>query len=267
MDLPKNPPTKQSLKRKLDVTNMGDSLWLVKIPQGVAEKWRRAASNETLGTLKVTSVPSQHGNPPSHRLSVNLVTDNSGNSEAAVTTEEFTIDEVPSGPQIYAFEHDKVSNRFSVKGRVSKRYNLKPKLNEKYRQVVRNRLTAASVHAHQIKVTDNQVAKIGSFGSKEVDFIPPAYVDARKRDSEASGNKRSKGIVSGAGDMKEIRKRMLRAFASQEHLTFKEINSACQATESELRELLKQYAVYHNKGSLKNHYQLKAEYRQQGGAK
>lgn len=251
---------KQSLKRKLDVANASNSLWLVKIPQDVAEKWSRAGPNETLGTLRITSVPAQNGRAASHELSVHLISDESASSGGVATSEEFTLDEVPSGPQIYSFEHNKTQRQFSVKGRVSKRYSLKPKSNEQYNQVVRNRTTIASKGGRKITVTENETALIGAITTKEIDFIPPAYVDARKRDAEAGIGKRTKAVVNVA----DLKKRMLDAFSQQEFLTFKEIFASCNATgESELRELLKKYALYHSKGKMKMYYELKPEYRPQ----
>jgi hypothetical protein len=248
---------KQSLKRKLDVSNASNSLWLVKIPQAVAEKWSNAGPNETLGTLRITSIAGQNGRPASHELSVQLMGDDSGSSSAA-TSEEFTLDEVPAGPQIYSFEHNKSQRQFAVKGRVSKRYNLKPKSNEQYRQVVRNRTTIASKGGRKIAVTKNEDALIGAMTTKEIDFIPPAYVDARKRDADTTVAKRTKAAVNVA----QLKTIMLDAFSKQEFLSFKEIYASCGATgEIELRELLKKYAVYHSKGKLQTYYELKPEYR------
>lgn len=242
-------------KRRLDVASADKSLWLVKIPQAVADKWAEAGNNEILGTLTITSTPAQSGKPSSHKLSVKLVEDDSSES---TTAGEYTIDELPTGPQIYAFEHDKTGNSFSIKGRVSKKYNLRPRLNSEYHKNLRMKTLKAS-QTHQISSVDSAEAMIKNQGrSGEVDFIPPIHADARKRDTDSTG-RRTKGTTG--ADTGDVRQRMLNAFAQNEHLTLKELNSICRSNEKELRKLLDQYAIYHSKGKLKTHWQLKEEYR------
>mmetsp|Transcript_15328 Transcript_15328/g.23080 ORF Transcript_15328/g.23080 Transcript_15328/m.23080 type:complete len:258 (-) Transcript_15328:156-929(-) len=244
-------------KRKLDTSDATQSLWLLKIPESVAAKWSSAKADETLGALKMTTIPPQSaGRPSTYRLDVQLLDDNNESGDKTYT-DEYTLDEVPLGPQLVAFEFDKNEHKFSVKGKVSKRYNLKPRSTEQYQQVLRNRYVASEKRHQSREVADKDLVVLSNFESRSVDFIPPPYVDAKRRE-ESGSNKRVKPVVS---DEKEIRQRMIEAFASTEYLTFKQINTVCRASEADLREVLRKYADYHSKGPLKNYYALKPQYR------
>lgn len=251
-------------KRKLDVTNCSQSVWLVKIPQLLYEKWETCQTGETLGTLNISG--SMKEGKLQHQLTIKLKEEENLKLEEIIIADEYTMDEtsISNQQQIIAFDYDENKQRFSIKGRISKRYTLRAKQNEKYQQIIRNRTNAAQ-QVKQAKMIDNAETILSSFEPKQIDFIPPAYVDDRKRNSEiAATTKKGRG---GGADISEVRQSMISAFGLRDYLTFKEIKSCCRsAAESDLRELLRQYTVYHQKGPLKNYYALKPEYRGGGGA-
>jgi hypothetical protein len=246
------------IKRKLDTTNASQSVWLVRIPQAVYNKWDEIQPGETLGTLNISTVMEQDRAIP--RLTVKLKEDENVKPEELVIADEYTMDEtVPvSSNSMIALDFDPDKERFFMKGRISKKYSFKAKQTEKYQQIIRNRTTAAH-QVKQAKRVDNAQTIMSAFEPKNVEFIPPAYVDDRKKNSEAGGGgKRAKGSV----DPGEIRQGVIAAFGKREHLTFKEIKTFCRsAPESDLRDLLKQYCTFQSKGPLKNYYSLKPEYR------
>jgi hypothetical protein len=249
--------TRIPIKRKLDMTNASQSVWLVRIPQAVFNKWDECQPGETLGTLNISTVVEQDKTVP--RLTVKLKEDENIKLEDIVVADEYTMDEAaPASSNSIALDYDEDKERFSLKGRISKRYSLKAKQTEKYQQIIRNR-TSAAHQVKQAKRVDNAQTMMSAFEPKNVEFIPPAYVDDRKKNSESNGGgKRAKGSV----DPGEIRQGVIAAFGKREHLTFKEIKTFCRsAPESDLRDLLKQYCTFQSKGPLKNYYSLKPEYR------
>jgi hypothetical protein len=251
---------KIAIKRKLDVSHATQSVWLVKIPQAVYQKWEEMSPGETLGTLNIASIMSQGKAVPN--LTVQLKEEDNLSPEEIVIADEYTMEETPSSSSMLALDYNEEKERFSIKGRISKRYTFKAKQNEKYQQIIRNR-TSAAQQVKQAKRADNAQTLLSAFEPKNVDFIPPAYVDDRKRNSEmnSGGGKRAKGVV----DPAEIRQGVISAFGKREHLTFKEIKTFCRsAPETDLRDLLKQYCVFQSKGPLKNYYSLKPEYRASG---
>lgn len=244
------------IKRKLDTSNASQSVWLVKIPQAVYTKWDEISPGETLGTLNISTQMIQGKAVP--KLSVQLKEDENVKLEEILIADEYTMDETPTSNSLLALDYDQEKDRFSIKGRISKRYTLKAKQTEKYQQIIRNR-TSVAHQVKQAKRIDNEQTILSAFEPKNVEFIPPAYVDDRKKTNEMnSSSKRAKGSV----DPAEIRQGIIASFAKRDHLTFKEIKTFCRsALESDLRDLLKQYCVFQSKGPLKNYYSLKPEYR------
>ena len=247
------------IKRKLDTSQSSQSVWLVKIPQAVYEQWERSKEGEILGSLNITGEVKE--GKLQHQLSIKLKEEENLQLNEIITADEYEMNETAVTNQMVAFNYDEKSTkpRFIMKGRISKRYSLLAKQTEKYRQVIRNR-TSAAQQVKQAKMVDNAETILSSFEPKQIDFIPPAYVDDRKRNSEVTTtSKKSRG---GGADISEVRQNMISAFGLRDYLTFKEIKSRCRsANESDLRELLRQYTTFHSKGPLKNYYALKPEYR------
>lgn len=267
--------SKKGMKRKLDIDDCGKSLWLVKIPANVAEKWRTAQPGESLGSLSIDSIPSNvPGKKNRSKVSIQLRNDtpsNSGASDQSIenpVVTEFTLDEIQNlkgtSSNMMVFDSNEGREKFSVKGHVTTFWSLTPKDNEQYRQALKARQLNASTRNHSVKSIASKTVFEQANKVQEVGFVPPAYVaDRRKELSGVSGApiRRSRGEKPTEKEVNELKHKLLEVFGKREFLTFKEINGYCQAYESDLRDLVKKYCVYHSKGSLKTYYELKAEYK------
>jgi hypothetical protein len=250
-------PAIQSRKKELQMSSANQSLWLVKVPNAVAEKWTSGNAGDSLGTLNITSVIPNPGAKPVHQISVNLSNVSTLNPDKITMTNEYTLDEIPTSSQMMGFGYDSKEDKYFVKGKVSKLYALRPK-GMAYRQVIRNRNEASQTKKELQKVTASQINQ-NSTSALEVDFIPPAYVDAkRKAESESSSSKRPSRASEGIED---VRRKVIEAFSRKEQLTLKELLSYTQSSQTDVKELLKTYAKFHSKGPLKNFYELKPEYK------
>ena len=239
-------PSATSDDKILDVSGKDNALWLVKIPQYVAERLDNADDGDVIGNLQIATrrIP---GKPAEHELSVQL----SFNSEP----EEFVMVELPSERQLMVFESNE--DKFKIKGKITKSYNFNPRDSEAYRRSKRERLEAAASikQTQKLEIEDVQP---GLRSAMDVDFIPPAYVENRKAALlSGTGQKRPRSEL----DSRDIRNKILETFDGTERLTLKQLNSACHASEKELKDQLKLYAIFHSKGPYRNYWELKPEYK------
>ena len=110
-----------STEKHLNLSTKNQSLWLVKIPTFVAERWASAESEELLGSLSINSVALKPNAPPVKQITVKLTNDRS-------EPEEFTLEELSTSDfqQLMAFKFFEKSDSFAVQGQVSKNLSLKP---------------------------------------------------------------------------------------------------------------------------------------------
>ncbi|CAM9398028.1 unnamed protein product [Ectocarpus fasciculatus] len=230
----------------LDTADGEKTVWLVKLPQFVAQRLENADNGDVVGSLQLTAPTAGSGGP---QVGVQISFDG--------PTEEFHLAELPAGSQVIAFSANQ--DKFKVKGKISKTYNMNPKDTEEYRRICRERRLqeAKSNETRALKVEDVQNQ---SNAPREVDFIPPVYTDAKRGTAAPTGsNKRQRG--SNDVDSRDVRNKLLQAFSLRERLTLREINGVCQVPESQLKEQLKTYATFNSKGIYKNYWELKPEFK------
>ena len=250
-------------KKELNISSLSQSLWLVKIPQIVFDKWSTKRQNEILGTLSITTSVPTPGAAAEKKIVVNLTEDNNYDAdEAAASVTDYVLDELSGGVELVPFIHSEETGTFSVRGKISKNCILKPRGDAKYREFCRVRSANALKKTRAIKKMDINDANEAQMKVSIVDFIPPAYVEAKRKISEQklAPSKKIKGSLDG----KDLRSKMFQAFDKKSCATLKEICAVCQATEKDVKDILKDYANYHAKGVYKNFWELKPEYRVQG---
>lgn len=234
----------------LDTSAADKTVWLVKLPQFVAQRLENAENGDIIGSLHLTA-PSGGGS--GSQVGVNISFEG--------PTEEFHLTELPVGPPIIAFSS--IQDKFKVKGKVSKTYNMNPKDTDEYRRICRERrLTEAKTKETQTLNMEDVLSH--SKQSQEVEFIPPVYTDAKRNAMSVSGgsNKRQRG--GNDVDSRYVRNKLLQAFSLRERLTLREINGVCQVPEAQLKEQLKTYATFNSKGIYKNYWEMKPEFKTSG---
>lgn len=263
----------------LNLDALDQSLWLVKVPQFVAERWANAENDDILGSLTVTAVKSSIPNkPPIKQLNIKLNDAKIGQGPDAFTLEELK----SSNDNFFAFSTDKDANKgFSVDGKVTKNMVLKPQINEGYRQLIRARGLSNVANRKEIGVANMQEIERTSTQSHTVEFITSDRMELKRKaaaEKALSGGKSSRTSLSGLassssagtedGDsvMTALRSRVFQAFETNERLTFKDIFTACAdvpgfTKEKDLRDLLELYGKYNHRGMYKTFWELKPEYR------
>lgn len=268
-------------KQQNKVLNMdaqGQSLWLVKVPQFVAERWATAENDDVIGSLTISAKSAGPNKPPTKQLNIRLNDAKNGNGPDAFTLEELK----SSNDSFFAFSTEK-DKGFSVDGKVTKNMVLKPQINEGYRQLIRDRGLSNVANRKEIGVANMQEIERTSTQSHTVEFITSDRMELKRKaaaEKALSGGKSARtslsGLASGSmedGDsvMTALRSAVFQAFETNERLTFKDILTSCAEVpgftkEKDLRDLLELYGKYNHRGMYKTFWELKPEYRDHSAA-
>jgi transcription initiation factor TFIIF subunit beta len=249
--------TAPHIEKQLNLSTKETSLWLVKVPRFVAEKWTNAANDALLGSLNITSVAVPNG-PPIRKINVNITGD-------GTEPEEFTLEELSTSDQqqLMAFKYHNNTESFSVEGKITKNLMLKPRGTIQYRQKVRERGIIATTRQEAKKAAHEDI-QTGMSSSHVVDFIPLARAELKRKQQEqqaASKVSRTSAVL----DLTELRCKLFEAFAVAERRTLKDLLGYCKdvsgVKEKDIRDMLDWYATYHTKGPYKKNWELKLEYK------
>ena len=255
----------------LNIDAVEQSLWLVKVPQFVAERWATAENDDILGSLSVSLKSTGPNKPPGKQLNVSLASsDKAGPSS-------FTLDELKSSTDNFIAISSDEKKGYSIDGKVTKNMVLKPQINDEYRQLIRNRGLNTVANRKEICIANMQEIERTSTQSHTVEFITSDRMEMkRKAAAERSqlANKMSRiafgsNISTGTedGDMlAALRSKVFEAFEKTDRLTFKDVLSFCSdvpgfSKEKDLRDILDLYGRYNHRGTFKHFWELKAEYK------
>jgi hypothetical protein len=251
--------TKSDKKRKeLSLNAKDQTLWLVKVPDFVAEKWASSSSDDILGSLSYSVTQSNQPNmPPSKKINVSL-TQTEEEKINNIDVNNFTLEDiVSSGDQMMAFSVNSETDAYGVQGQITKNLLLKPVGTNNYRNLVRDRGVQIRKNTLVVSTADQRNA-MSSGAGHIVDFIVPPT--QRRYLNKA-------GTLEGY-DSEKLRGKLFEAFNACEQQGFKEIIEFCKDIsgftkdkEKELKEQLEIYAFYWGKGKHRGKWELKSEYK------
>jgi len=241
---------KEPEKRPLDTQEANNSLWLLKIPNYIAERWADIATsadtpNAILGNLFVTPIQDASGKV-TKKIKLKLLPEE-GHSTPSV--DDFIVEELPGGPQLYAFNYNEETESFAVSGKVTKNCNLMPESANAFGNLQIALAEQRDEERRRVKILDRKgTLQLNTDPSKTVPFIPPVLLDKKKR------------LQAGA-EKSDLLDNLFAAFKKEEYLTLKDLIQYCACTEQDLKQAVKEYCDYNSKGKFKNFYQLKREFK------
>lgn len=254
-------PAIRQVNTDLNIDSMNQSLWLVKIPQFVAEKWTHERSGEIVGSLQVVMQAAQPGKPASKQLNVKL------NAEQhSDIPHDFTLEEVKSTSNTDSFValslHENSS--FSLDGKVTKNLLLKPQGTKEYRHMIRARGMEKITSRRETQVADTVNVQRAQNQSHTVEFITSERSEMKRKNIERYSGANKIGKLDGETNM--LRSKMFESFEKNDKQTFKEIAAYCRdvpgfTNEKDLRDLLEVYAKYTSRGAFKHLWELKSEFK------
>jgi hypothetical protein len=102
---------------------MGDSIWMMRLPESVAQEFSALDTGEQAGLLERTA---------EGRLHIRLM-----------SGDVFKLEEMKGGPQQLSFVVDEAQKSFKYKGAVTKKMSLEPMDVDKFREETRRRALQA----------------------------------------------------------------------------------------------------------------------------
>jgi hypothetical protein len=254
-------PRKKQAIKPLSVQSLDQSLWLVKLPHFVAEKWTNASPNEVLGSFRVGLVTTDKDKPPSKQLIVTLDANNNeeGNNDDSMPVKTFVLQEVNNsannGEEMVAFSNEK-TDTFQAEGRVTKSLVLRPQQSSEYRSMVRERGMKKLAGRHESRSVDAKELQRSQQQSYTIESLTSVKQEMKRKANKPSGDY----------DQKLLKQKMFEAFEQCERQSFETLVGYCSehvpgfSKEQDLRDLLEEYAKYNKKGPFKQLWELKTEY-------
>lgn len=272
----KGSSAKGQQKHALNICDIDQSLWLVKVPAFIADKWATADHDDILGQLKITLKSTGPSKPPNKQLSV-ILNNNTGDTSNSVPS-NYTLEEVTTlkgcDDNFIAFSSDKSNGDgegYYMDGKVTKNLILKPQNNSEYRQLVRDRSLSKIVNRKQVQEADFSAIELAASQSNNVDFISAEKIELKRKlqlEKLSSGAKRSSvhSLANGASEVDLIKSRIFEAFDKNSKLQMKDIIIGCGdihslTKEKTIKDVLETYAKYISRGPFRQFWELKPEFK------
>jgi hypothetical protein len=206
------PAKKKRFVQPVNISALNNSLWLVKIPEYIAEEWKNAEHNQVLGSFKIGMVPEPGKKEHQKHLIVNL-----DNTKSRVKT--FILKEqsnpIKNEEELVAF--NSTDEQFTVEGKVNKSLVFRPADVDAYAETVRERNMKATAR-RETQLADINNVRNGSH--QEVSQIMDFFPTTRKKGNDNSS--------MSSDDMEDLRNRMVEVFDKKPCLSFDEILSYYQ---------------------------------------
>ena len=278
------PATDGAVNTILNIDSKDQSLWLVKIPQFVAEKWATLSNDDVLGTFSVT-VPSGQTNKKQLNIQLNAAKWSSESSSGPFPT-EFALEEISkgsgsgsAGDDFYALtskESNEGDIQFSLDGRITKNLLLKPKDTSKYHEFLRDRQQKSRLKWRKETVlADVNDLQRSALQPQVIDLVTSHRAELKRKQNQLESKQHSlvpAFVSDGSAPTASayIRNRIFYAFSLDDRQSLKDILSLCNAgaaaagvviRDDDVKETLKEFARYNAKGMYKTFWELKPEFR------
>ena len=253
---------------------MGETLWLVKLPEFLGEFTASREHDEVIGKLKVRKTAPTKEHPKGGKsTTVELI--DTGRNEGIPS--EYSLDEKSAGDNVsmLAFSEQYNNDSSSAKsgkstrsgyilhGSVTKNMILRPEGAE-YTKLLRERSMKAYMR-REVKTDSNAIQNFNAM-NHIVHFKPGDAAIMKMKAMEADRANRNLGDDDGAG-MNALKLKVFEAFSKAERIKQADLHAYCGDcpgyTSARVKEILEGCAKYHQKGPFKYFWELNPEYRGQ----
>ncbi|KAI9103282.1 transcription initiation factor IIF, beta subunit-domain-containing protein [Phlyctochytrium arcticum] len=242
-------------------------VWLIKVPKFLAEKWT-AVQNEgqDLGSISIPTPTNDPKRPPSM---------GSNNSKADLKLpsapwssdipKNYTLSFTNMAPSNeYVFTEEKATGRAKeIVGRVIKEGGVAPVIDDEYRQLMQKRAQKVTDKKRNIKMIDVK-------GDRGHTWITPVNDVIREKGFGITvcflAKKRPQQEKKERVERTELVNMIFDAFQKYPHWTFKGLVERTQQPQAWLKEVLNDLAILHKRGPYVGTYELKPEFKGQGGS-
>lgn len=230
----------------VDVSGAGTRIWLVKVPDFVAERLEtEMAGREEGDEMEVGGVRIYEGTPTSPpRVMVHLSLP--GNP---VGEYHLHFCKCPAPMHLMATAGEDCQNALLIGGRVEQECILRPVMNDAYRRLMAQRRSRAETPRRKTMAIDSTRAAIQP---GLLQHVPEHKLLVRRMPDEDGKRERL--------PRQDLQDLLFRSFDAQSHWTLKALGEALRQPTVYLKEVLNEIAVYNQRGPYKNTFQLKPEF-------
>ncbi|XP_037552604.1 general transcription factor IIF subunit 2 isoform X2 [Nematolebias whitei] len=239
-----------SEKGEMDLTGakQNTGVWLVKVPKYLSQQWAKAAGRGEVGKLRICKKGNQGKPEVSFTLNEEL-TVIEGLEDKAVSAPRdhpFTMQSV--GGQMLAVFTEASSDKLALEGVVVQRAECRPAVSESYMKLKRLQIEESSKPARLSQQLDKAVTN---------NYKPVANHEYNR---EYERKKKEEGKRARA-EKQQVLDMLFSAFEKHQYYNIKDLVDITKQPVTYLKEILRDIGIYNVKGTHKNTWELKPEYR------
>uniref|UniRef100_A0A3B4XG90 General transcription factor IIF subunit 2 n=1 Tax=Seriola lalandi dorsalis TaxID=1841481 RepID=A0A3B4XG90_SERLL len=236
-----------SEKGEVDLTGakQNTGVWLVKVPKYLSQQWAKATGRGEVGKLRICKYVSFTLNEE-----LTVIQGIEDKTVSAPRDHPFTMQSV--GGQMLAVFTESSSDKIALEGVVVQRAECRPAVSESYMRLKRLQIEESSKPARLSQQLDKAVT------SNYKPVANHAYNLEYERKKKEEG-KRARA------DKQQVLDMLFSAFEKHQYYNIKDLVDITKQPVSYLKEILRDIGIYNVKGTHKNTWELKPEYRHYQG--
>uniref|UniRef100_A0A3Q2SVI6 General transcription factor IIF subunit 2 n=1 Tax=Fundulus heteroclitus TaxID=8078 RepID=A0A3Q2SVI6_FUNHE len=239
-----------SEKGEVDLTGVKQNtgVWLVKVPKYLAQQWAKAPGRGEVGKIRICKKGNQGKPEVSFTLNEELTTIEGieDKTVSAPRDHPFTMQSV--GGQMLAVFTESSSDKLALEGVVVQRAECRPAVSESYMKLKRLQIEESSKPAR----LSQQLLKPVTTNYK------PVAIHDYNREYERKKKEEGKRARS---DKQQVLDMLFSAFEKHQYYNIKDLVDITKQPVTYLKEILRDIGIYNVKGTHKNTWELKPEYR------
>ncbi|XP_061597197.1 general transcription factor IIF subunit 2-like isoform X2 [Cololabis saira] len=239
-----------SEKGEVDLTGakQNTGVWLVKVPKYLSQQWAKASGRGEVGKLRICKKGNQGKAEVSFTLNEELtvIEGLEDKTVSAPRDHPFTMQSV--GGQTLAVFTESSADKLALEGLVVQRAECRPAVSENYMKLKRLQIEESS---KPIRLSQQLTKPVTS------NYKPVANHDNNR---EYERKKKEEGKRARA-DKQQVLDMLFSAFEKHQFYNIKDLVDITQQPVIYLKEILRDIGIYNVKGTHKNTWELKPEYR------
>jgi transcription initiation factor TFIIF subunit beta len=235
---------------KVDMSNSGRGIWLVKVPKYLAARWQKIPGNLEAAKLRITKT--SPGQRPKVTLSLSEATLCLKEPDEQDIPKEHDLIVAPVSNQtlgVFAYNQGESADdlKISVEGKIQQKLECRPHADNKYMMLKQEEIKKAAQ-------PERQVVRL----SGVVNSYKP--IANHKHNIEYDERKKNEGKKS-RDDKDKVLEMLFGAFEDHQYYNLKDLVRITNQPVTYLKEVLKEVCNYCVKNPHKNMWELKPEYR------
>uniref|UniRef100_A0A3Q3BIU6 General transcription factor IIF subunit 2 n=1 Tax=Kryptolebias marmoratus TaxID=37003 RepID=A0A3Q3BIU6_KRYMA len=241
-----------SEKGEVDLTGakQNTGVWLVKVPKYLSQQWAKASGRGEVGRLRICKYVKKNRVSFTLNEELTVIEGLEDKTVSAPREHPFTMQSV--GGQMLAVFTETSSDKIALEGVVVQRAECRPAVSESYMKLKRLQIEESSKPARLSQQLDKAVTN---------NYKPVANHEYNR---EYERKKKEEGKRARA-EKQQVLDMLFSAFEKHQYYNIKDLVDITKQPVTYLKEILRDIGIYNVKGTHKNTWELKPEYRHYQG--